>query len=563
MRGVVGLLAFAAAAVASATVAGLLVGSITPGVAATSLAVGLAVGMGAARACAAEAGEARAEASPLWRAAEAAALAVFTLATLRQFLWLAVSDGGSVSQFNPYNYGDLPLHWTYVNFLAEGARFWPDNPVLAGARLGYPIGADLLAALFVTLGASHRARLSGERRAGFSRALRGPPPMGRLAGRGRRSSSPAASLASRLHGGQFLRPSDSDLAWLNVLLALFVPQRGFLYAFPAGLLLLWSGRESLLRGRSGLPPAVFGLLWGALPLFHVHTFLVVSLVLAVWALGMGRLRLLRPALAVALPLGTFAAYQVTGGFAAARLVWWKPGWMIGGGDPLTFLLVNFGLVVHLAWLAFLFPPRAAERESRFILGTALVIFGLLFFVMLAPWEWDNTKALVWCVLLMLGPLPAWLAERRTWLRVLLVALVLLPGVPAALGGLLASKALIVYTEEEKAAVCGMLRAVPVGARVATAQAFEHPVALCGRALVAGYPGHLWSHGLHARPVEERLQRLMLGEPGWEDAARELGAGFVFWGPREAQAFPGSRHPWASDAGRMAWSSAGSLYRLSE
>ena len=87
------------------------------------------------------------------RLAGAAAVLVFAVATLRQFLWLGVSHGTSVTQFNPYDYGDLPLHWSYVSFFAEGASFWPQNPIFAGAPLSYPIGSDLLAALFVKLGA--------------------------------------------------------------------------------------------------------------------------------------------------------------------------------------------------------------------------------------------------------------------------------------------------------------------------------------------------------------------------------------------------------------------------
>ena len=76
------------------------------------------------------------------------------------------------------------------------------------------------------------------------------------------------------------------------------------------------------------------------------------------------------------------------------------------------------------------------------------------------------------------------------------------------------------------------------------QTFNHPVALCGHALVAGYGGHLWSHGIHAKTVEERLGRLMRGEPGWEEWARQLGARYVFWGVEEERAYPGSLQPWA-------------------
>ena len=73
--------------------------------------------------------------------------------------------------------------------------------------------------------------------------------------------------------------------------------------------------------------------------------------------------------------------------------------------------------------------------------------------------------------------------------------------------------------------------------------FNHPVALCGQAIVAGYAGHLWSHGLDARAVQQGLERLMRGEAGWREDARALRASHVFWGSREQQEFPDSTQPW--------------------
>jgi hypothetical protein len=115
---------------------------------------------------------------------------------------------------------------------------------------------------------------------------------------------------------------------------------------------------------------------------------------------------------------------------------------------------------------------------------------------------------------------------------------------------------------ERAAVCSALDAVPVraGERIATVQTFNHPVALCGHALVAGYGGHLWSHGIASKGVEERLARLMRSERGWEDVARQIEARYVFWGPREAGAYPTSPRQWAG-ATPVAEGSWGRLYAL--
>jgi hypothetical protein len=82
------------------------------------------------------------------RVLDGLALAAFALVSIRQFGWLAFERGGSLLTLVPYNYGDLPLHWTYVRHLAGGAPFWPENPIFAGERLRYPFGVDLLTAVF-------------------------------------------------------------------------------------------------------------------------------------------------------------------------------------------------------------------------------------------------------------------------------------------------------------------------------------------------------------------------------------------------------------------------------
>jgi hypothetical protein len=110
-------------------------------------------------------------------------------------------------------------------------------------------------------------------------------------------------------------------------------------------------------------------------------------------------------------------------------------------------------------------------------------------------------------------------------------------------------------------VCSALRPLGRDSRVATAQVHNHPVALCGQPIVAGYAGHLWSYGLDARAVERGLGRLMRGEGDYREEARALHARYLFWGLREQAAFPGSRRPWEAAGPPLASGSRGALYRL--
>jgi hypothetical protein len=355
----------------------------------------------------------------------------------------------------------------------------------------------------------------------------------------------------------------SAVAWKNLFLSLLVPQRGFLLALPAGLLLLWSWRRKLLRGEPGLPSWVEGLAWGTLPLVHLHTFLFVSLLYAAWAIGARRVRAALPAFGWALVPACWAVWQVTDGFRAASLVGWQPGWVMGSmgsTNPAVFLLVNFGLFLPLALVALALAVRGKRREEVLVLGPALAIFAGLFLVRLAPWAWDNTKVLLWCWVAALPPIGSVVLARlaRPWRALLVVGLLFSGAVSVLAASRESGLYLRVLDRAEHEGVCRALAGVPTR-RVATAQTFNHPVALCGRPIVAGYGGHLWSHGLDAKEVERRLGRLMRGEPEWREDARALGASHVFWGPREQEAWPGSTRPWRATGPPVAAGPWGALY----
>jgi hypothetical protein len=544
-----GVAAWAAALLAVAT------GSLRPWISACALAAGLAVAAAVACARVSRPFESR------LTVAEMLTLAAFAAAALRQFGWLVFERAGIVLTLLPYNYGDLPLHWTYISHMAAGASFWPENPILSGARLRYPLGVDLLAAALVQLGAAmpEVLRFSGIagaaltalalRRWGGAFAIAGFLCAGGLAG-------------FRILGTGRLVDYQGAVEWKSLFLALFVPQRGFLLALPIGLLLLWSWRRRLLRNEPALPAWVEGLLWAALPLVHLHSFAFVSLLGLVWVAGSGRWREAVPTLAVALAPATWAVWEVTGGPGVASLVGWSPGWTIGRANPVWFLLVNFGLFIPLAITAFVVAVRERQREHLLVLGPSLCVFASLFLVRLAPWTWDNTKVMVWCYVAALPAIEALMLARASppW-RMALVVLLFFSGaesVVAASAGRMPR--LDVFDRQEYEQVCAAVAPLGRDERVATAQVHNHPVALCGQPIVAGYGGHLWSHGLDARAIEAGLARLMNGQGDIRADARAIGAHYLFWGPREQVAFPKSSRPWAttSPVASGAW---GALYRV--
>jgi hypothetical protein len=556
----VGGVIFASVGIAGAALFSLMAGSLGPGVGTVSLLLGAGAGLVAARSVS------RVDPGPqpsgqASRFLDGLALVAFAAVSIRQFGWVVFERGGALLTLIPNNYGDLPLHWTYVSQLAGGAPFWPENPILTGERLRYPFGVDLLTAVLVQLGVSLPVLLPAMGVAGAALAA--------LALRrwGRALALAGFLFAGGLAGFQVLATGrledyQDGVAWKSLYLALFVPQRGFLLALPAGLVLLWSWRRRLLRGETGLPPWVEGVLWGAMPLVHLHTFLFVSLLAAVWGIGGGRTRAVLPTLAWAILPATWSVWQVTDGFRAASLVGWKPGWVIGEQNPAVFLLVNFGLFLPLALAALVLAARERRREELLVLGPALAVFGALFLVRLAPWEWDNTKVMLWCYVAALPPIGSLVLARvaAAW-RAALVFGLLFSGAVSVLGASLGrGPRLEVLDRAEYDGVCRALTGLKAS-RVATAPTFNHPVALCGQPIVAGYAGHLWSHGLDAKAVQGGLTRLMRGEAGWREDARALGASHVFWGVREQGAFPGSSRPWREGAPPVATGLWGSIYAL--
>jgi hypothetical protein len=537
------LLSLVASATLIAAGLSLLLGALSTTIALGSLIAGAVIGVAAFRA------RGRTEPRP-FTPIDWIAWAILGVVAVRQFGWLVFARNGVVLTWNAFNYGDLPLHWTYIRFFANGAPFWPADPIFTGHRLQYPFGMDLFNALWLKLGVP----------LGLGLVVTGLVAAAALGATLSRWGGALAILALVLSGGV----ATSDLEWKNLFLALVVPQRGFLFALPAGLCLLADWRERLLRGRGDDSPQwIGGLLWGAMPLFHLHSFLFLSLIFGLWTLAGRRYREAWPVLAWALIPATWGVLMVTDSLRAASLVGWSPGWVIGSAAVLPFLAQNFGLTIPLALWLLIRAVRGRDRETRWSVLPAVAVWLSLFLVKLAPWAWDNTKVMIWCYLLLIPALAEALGSLRLrWAHALLAAW-LLPGAVTMVEATFGAHGYDVYDIAEEAGVCGALQGLPMTARIAAAQTFNHPVALCGHPLVAGYSGHLWSHGIAPVDVEVKLRAVLMGAPGWEHNARSVQARYLFWGRREADAFAGSTRAWEQTrplVGSGAW---GRLYDLGD
>ena len=215
----------------------------------------------------------------------------FALFGLRTYCWLVFHDGDEIKIASPNNLGDLSLHLLLANYFANGVHWWPDHPQHAWVSMRYYPGIDLFQSLLNLAGAD-------EYRALVWVGLIGTLALALALYEWGGSFTMAGFLFSGgLAGFQILAPASSRitrarrrLAWKSLPLAIFVTQRPFLFALPAGLLLMAHWRKKffareapLLMSRQievreeepsrGLIPFwAEALLYTAMPMLHLFTF---------------------------------------------------------------------------------------------------------------------------------------------------------------------------------------------------------------------------------------------------------------------------------------------------
>jgi hypothetical protein len=330
----------------------------------------------------------------------------FAIFAVRSFCWLLYIDSSELKIQSPNNLGDLSLHLTMIKNFANGVALWPDSPIFVFSKLRYPAGIDFFNAL---LSLVHVDLLIGLVWVGLVASLAIFYGFYRWGG----SFAVAGFLFNGgIAGFQFLKTfkfldyqgtqadiAHKSIAWKSIALSMLVTQRGWLYAIPAGLVLLWHWRERFFRqaavaadgdpgdssnantpgqpasvnsrgySKGPLPWWVELSIYASMPLFHLHTFIALTIVLVVGLFferatelkfminlarnegiaGIGRLiahpkmwlEIFRGApirrhaaamLLAALIPASFFVWLTTDQFHAASVLKWHPGWAQDSSD---------------------------------------------------------------------------------------------------------------------------------------------------------------------------------------------------------------------------------------
>ena len=534
MRWTAALLAFVYAAVISAVA----LGFALKGLGVSSAWVALALGLAAA--------------GFTWRSTPAGdaaklrfwdwvVLSIFALASLRAFLWVIFVTGDDIRVLSPNNLGDMSLHLNFIRYFASGIPFWPENPILTGGPLTYPLGVDLFNSLLEICGLDTIRGLVWV-------GLIGAGLTGYCLWRWGGAFGVAAFLfTGGLAGFVMLRTWEvadfqQDLTWKNLFLSMFVTQRGLLIALPAGLLVLHALRERWFRsGRQIIPLWLQYGLYAAMPLFNVHAFLFLSLILLAMFIAEKRTRraLFGFVLAAVIP-ATVGVFLVTGAFSADSGAGWAPTWVWGEkkwgelfamwgvfGETVLPWLWNFGIAgpLIIALIIVLFFKK--DQEARCFVWTSMLIFGLCCLFKFAPWAWDNMKLMMWCWLISAPYLWSCLIRRLApAAQVVLCFALFFSGAVSLVGGLDRRDGHTIASRTELAAWKHAMRGIPAETRVACVPDFNHPVILLGRKVACGYEGHLWSHGLNFREKLGLLKSSLDGRIAWQESASKLDVGWL-------------------------------------
>jgi hypothetical protein len=283
-----------------------------------------------------------------------------------------------------------------------------------------------------------------------------------------------------------------------------------------------------------------------LPLFHVHSLLVLGIVTACWALLFPRpawLGFFGVMLLLAVPRLLMAVPGDPGAPPEHQYPRLMIGWMSGTDFPPWFWIKNTGLFWPLLLLALL-SPLALRGRNRLIVAPFSLVFLAANLVRFQPWDWDNSKLLVFWYMASAVAVGAVLVRlaRAHLVGAMVAAVIWVSLVASGVLSLLQflppqGPAYVWFSNEDIQLAAQVRRLTPPRAVFVTGPEPNNPISgLAGRPVLMGYPGWLWSQAINYAPREADIARIYRGGP---EAAALLGhyhADYIVIGPTERTVF---------------------------
>jgi hypothetical protein len=541
--------------------------------------------------------------------------------TIEQIVWTAAYFGlfvllwffferamfnvaGAIATGNIHNTGDISFHLQAIYSFLDGQNFPPQNPSFEGAKFTYPFMVDLGTALLAAVGA----------RIGEAKFWQNLLLITALAVVMRHftfkltDNSFAANLAPFLlflsgglgfifffndglkdeHGifGALMQMPNNytirdkgDWRWGNTLTVLFMTQRSFLLGMPLALVVLtkvweiFANSETKIKNSklkknnfefltSNFEFLLTGLLAGALPLVHAHSFAVVMAMTACIALiSLERWRQW---------LVFFAASSL---IAAVELVWatrnsaskmanfiaFQPGWDNAETNFFLYWFKNTGFFIPLLLTAIAVlliqgfkaetrDGEDAEAKTKIENRKAKIVLFWLPFVLcfaapnvlrLAPWIWDNIKILIYWFVASIPPV-AWLIA-QIWRRggaagkfaaASLIVVLTLAGFLDVWRVASGQMEYITFNKDTVELARKARQILPPRAVVMSAPMHDSAAAIMGRRWFLGFTGHVWSHGIDPSERESIIRRIYFGDADADKLLKENNIEYVLLTPQE-------------------------------
>jgi hypothetical protein len=215
------------------------------------------------------------------------------------------------------------------------------------------------------------------------------------------------------------------------------------------------------------------------------------------------------------------------------------GWLSGNDFPAWFWIKNTGLFWPLLAAALL-SPLALRGRARLLLAPFVLVFLAGNLIKFQPWDWDNTKVLVFWYLGSAVAVGAVLVRFwRTGIAGAVGAAVIwltlvASGVLSMLQYLPPQGPSYVWFSSEEIRLAESIRSQTAPRAVfVTGERPNNPIAdLAGRPVVMSYPGWLWSYGINYQQREADITSIYQGGPNTLDLLRRYHAQYVVIGPDE-------------------------------
>jgi hypothetical protein len=436
-------------------------------------------------------------------------------------------------------WADYPLHLTYIINFSEKIPLRLSHPLLINHKLIYPFLIDFLSAIMYKSGLDYitsivliniilsiglisiiylftkeftRSEIAGlfvlflfflNGNFGFFFALGNRPE--------------EIFLANSF----YTKMDPKGLIWGNTLSVLFLSQRTFIWGMAIAAIIYLIFLKGFFRtehtdsiSRQNLFLA--GILLGMLPLIHTPSFLAVvfvSLFFFLFRLKKDWLYFILPSVSLAMPQIFYLLQERS---LTKALFWFQPGWMLKSANPvliLFFWIYNLGIILFLLVAGvFLIDKRKVFFYLPFIL-----IFLIGNFVMIHPYDWDNTKYFLhWfflsCVIASLSLVyilnhgQRWKKPDRLFLVIILVFFSLFSGL---IDYICLNRVSFVLADKKAQGIAEWVRKnTPFSSLLLTSDTHSHPVSMLGgRNIVMGYRGWLWSHGYDYKELEQDVQKI--------------------------------------------------------